>query len=117
MYCAEEDWGFQHQTPATGISSNIFTDETFRLAFPTETEVFDRFNSVANKTAKKVAITNTYTISDSRHGGDEFYQAEFVRHLFNTIELLASKLEFVCWNTIYDYPPGYLIFSTRIYYF
>jgi len=91
-----------------GISARIFTDDYGRLAYLSETDVYERFSAFTNLTSKKVAITNTYTISDSRSGGSERYQANYIHYLFSTIKKLENKLEFVCWYTLYDYPPGYL---------
>ncbi|NHJ49920.1 MAG: hypothetical protein FK733_19160 [Asgard group archaeon] len=90
------------------VSPRIFTDDYGFLAQPNELEVLERFSSFANLTDKKIAITNTYTISDSRAGSSEYYQAQYVRSLFNFIELYDHQIEFVCWYTIFDYPPGYL---------
>ncbi len=91
-----------------GISARIFTDNYGRLAYLSDQDVFERFSAVANLTSKQIAITNTYTISDSRAGGSELYQANYIHYLFNTIKKLDNRLAFVCWYTIYDYPPGYL---------
>jgi hypothetical protein len=91
-----------------GVSSRIFTDDFGYLSILNEAEVLERYSSFANLTSKKIAITNTYTISDSRAGSSEYYQANFIRHLFNFIELYDDRIEFVCWYSIFDYPPGYL---------
>jgi hypothetical protein len=90
------------------LSPRILTDDFGFLAQPTEAGILDRFSSFANLTDKKIAITNTYTISDSRAGGSELYQANYIRHLFNFIELYDHQIEFLCWYSIFDYPPGYL---------
>ncbi len=96
-----------------GLSTRVFTNDFGLLASLNQTEVIGRFSSFANITDKNFAITNAYTISDSRAGGSEYYQANFVRYLFDVIELYENRLEFVCWYTVFDYPPGYLgmIFS------
>jgi hypothetical protein len=90
------------------VSPRIFTDDYGFLAKPNQQEVLERFSSFANLTSKKIAITNTYTISDGRAGGSEFYQASYVRYLFNFIKLYDTQIEFVCWYSMFDYPPGYL---------
>ncbi|NHJ39682.1 MAG: hypothetical protein FK731_06575 [Asgard group archaeon] len=99
---------FNNTCDIFAISSRIFTDNFGYLTQLDESGVLERYSSFANLTSKKIAITNTYTISDSRAGSSEYYQASFVKHLFNFIELYDDKLEFVCWYSIFDYPPGYL---------
>lgn len=99
---------FNNTCDIFGISSRIFTDDLGYLNLLDELEVFKRYTSFTNLTSKKIAITNTYTISDSRAGSSEYYQANFVRYLFNFIELYDDRVEFVCWYSIFDYPPGYL---------
>ncbi|NHK32849.1 MAG: hypothetical protein FK730_15990 [Asgard group archaeon] len=91
-----------------GVSNRIFTDDFGYLSILDESGVLERYSSFTNLTSKKIAITNTYTISDSRAGSSEYYQANFIRHLFNFIELYDDRVEFVCWYSIFDYPPGYL---------
>jgi hypothetical protein len=91
------------------VSPRIFTDDLGFLDTPeTASEVLDRFSSFANLTDKKIAITNTYMISDSRAGSSVGYQSNYVKYLFDFIELYDSQIEFVCWYTVFDYPPGYL---------
>ncbi|MBK5112930.1 MAG: hypothetical protein KGD59_14580 [Candidatus Heimdallarchaeota archaeon] len=99
---------FDNTCDIYGLSCRIFTDDIGRLAFLNETEVLERFTDFTSLTSKNFAITNIYTISDSRHGGSPAYQGEFVRYLFNVIENYENDLEFICWYQIYDYPTGYL---------
>ncbi len=91
-----------------GVSARIFTDTYGYNSMLDEAGVLERYSSFANLSSKKFAITNAYTISDSRAGGSEYYQESYVRYLFNVIKQYEAKLEFLCWYTIYDYPPGYL---------
>jgi hypothetical protein len=99
---------FDNTCDIYGLSCRIFTRSDGGLAFYSEAEVLARFANFTSLTSKKFAITNIYTISDSRHGGSPAYQGEFVRYLFNVIETYESDLEFICWYQIYDYPTGYL---------
>ncbi|NHJ33540.1 MAG: hypothetical protein FK732_11835 [Asgard group archaeon] len=99
---------FDNTCDIYGLSCRIFTDNYGRLAFLDEATILERFSNFTSLTSKKFAITNIYTISDSRHGGSAAYQAEFIRYLFKVIEANENDLEFLCWYTIYDYPTGYL---------
>jgi len=99
---------FDNACDIYGLSCRVFTNEFGGLAFLNESETLEKFSNFKSLTTKKFAITNIYTISDSRHGGSFAYQGEFVRYLFNVIENYENDLEFLCWYTIYDYPSGYL---------
>ncbi|MCK5046765.1 MAG: hypothetical protein KAS22_09310 [Candidatus Heimdallarchaeota archaeon] len=99
---------FDNACDIYGLSCRVFTDKYGGLAFLNESETLEKFSNFTSLTTKKFAITNIYTISDSRHGGSFAYQGEFVRYLFNVIENYENDLEFLCWYTIYDYPSGYL---------
>ncbi|MBN1330681.1 MAG: hypothetical protein JXA54_14500 [Candidatus Heimdallarchaeota archaeon] len=91
-----------------GVSTRIFTDNFGYISQLDENGVLERYTSFANLSSKKFAITNAYTISDSRASGSEYYQESYVRHLFSVIKKFEAKLEFLCWYTVFDYPPGYL---------
>jgi len=99
---------FEDACDIFGVSTRIFTDIYGFNSMLDEAGVLDRFTSFANLSSKKFAITNAYTISDSRAGGSEFYQENYVRYLFNVIKEYEDELEFLCWYTVFDYPPGYL---------
>jgi len=99
---------FDNACDIFGLSCRVFTNEIGGLAFLNESTVLEKFTNFTSLTTKNFAITNIYTISDSRHGGSAAYQGEFVRYLFNVIENYENDLEFLCWYTVYDYPTGYL---------
>ena len=99
---------FDNACDIYGISCRVFTNQIGGLAFLNESETLERFSNFTSLITKNFAITNIYTISDSRHGGSFAYQGEFVRYLFNVVENYENDLEFLCWYTIYDYPSGYL---------
>ncbi len=98
---------FDNTCDIFGLSCRIFTNNAGNLLFLDEASVLEKFTNFTSIATKDFAITNVYTISDSRHGGDPAYQGEFVRYLFNVIENLENDLEFLCWYTVFDYPPGY----------
>ncbi|HUT81122.1 MAG TPA: hypothetical protein VMZ29_07960 [Candidatus Bathyarchaeia archaeon] len=91
-----------------GVSARIFTDNNGYNSMLDLDGVLERYTSFANLSSKKFAITNAYTISDSRSGGSEYYQENYVRYLFSVIKKYEAKIEFLCWYTVFDYPPGYL---------
>ncbi|MHA1125374.1 MAG: hypothetical protein ACTSO7_05915 [Candidatus Heimdallarchaeota archaeon] len=92
-----------------GVSPRVFTSNYGYLERLNYEEVKTRFEFIADHAyPKKIAITNTYVISDKRAGGSELYQAAYVRYLFDTIDVLGDDLEFACWYRVFDFPPGYL---------
>lgn len=92
-----------------GVSTRIFTNNYGSMVQLSEEEVIDKFQAFADLCGNKTfAITNTYAISDNRAGSYEGYQANYLRACFEVIDLLGEKLEFFCWYSMHDYPPGYL---------
>jgi len=92
-----------------GLSPRVFTSHYGYLERLNYDKMFERFDKIRNKAyPKKIAITNTYVISDKRAGGSETYQALYVKNLFHLIDVLGDDLEFVCWYRVFDFPPGYL---------
>ncbi len=98
---------FDSITDIFGLSCRVPTTEYGTLAQLTEEELIERFSLFNETTTKKFAITNIYTISDNRAGGSNIYQSLFIQYLFKVIKTFEDELEFVCWYTIFDYPPGY----------
>lgn len=92
-----------------GLSPRVFTNNygyLDRLDYETMEKRFTDVSTLAYP--KKIAITNTYVISDKRAGGSETYQALYVRNLFGVMDVLGDDLEFACWYRVFDFPPGYL---------
>ncbi|MBD3192257.1 MAG: hypothetical protein GF308_16580 [Candidatus Heimdallarchaeota archaeon] len=92
-----------------GTSTRIFTNNFGSMVQLTEDEVMAKFQEFADLCGtKKMAITNTYAVSDNRAGSYEGYQANYLKACFKTIDALGDQLEFFCWYSMHDYPPGYL---------
>jgi hypothetical protein len=91
------------------VSPRIFTDKDGYLVKLSIDDVIERYQGFVDLIGdEKFAITSTYTISDYHHSGSQAYQSNFVQIFFEVIDVFADQLEFACWYTLYDYPPGYL---------
>ncbi|MEA2071361.1 MAG: hypothetical protein U9O98_08730 [Asgard group archaeon] len=91
------------------FSARIFTTPQGYLAQLTTSGIINRVQEFVDLCGdKKFAITNMYMISEARAGGGGLYQASFVSAFFQLTDEYSEKLEFLCWYTLFDYPPGYL---------
>ena len=100
---------FDSACDIVGFSTRVFTNNYGYLDQLSYETLENRFTSLAsNAYPKKIAITNTYVISDKRAGGSETYQALYVKNLFGVMDVLGDDLEFACWYRVFDFPPGYL---------
>ncbi|MHA1441532.1 MAG: hypothetical protein ACTSPK_06705, partial [Candidatus Heimdallarchaeota archaeon] len=84
---------FDSACDIVGLSTRVFTNNFGYLDKLSYDDLEERFKSIAlTAYPKKIAITNTYVISDKRAGGSETYQALYVRNLFGVMDVLGDDL-------------------------
>jgi hypothetical protein len=100
---------FKDSVDLFGMSAKIMTTEAETLMPLVNDAIYQRvLNFTSLIGTKPFAITNIYTISDILQGSSESYQASYVSSALDLVARFDDELEFLCWFTLYDYPPGYL---------